>query len=981
MKLLKKKYLLSTTAMALVWVPSVLLSNPEGGTVVVGGATITTPDDYTLQIDQSTQSVIIDWDSFNIDANETTQFVQPNSDAWALNRVVGSTDPSLIVGNLQANGNVIVVNPDGIHFGPGSRVDVNRLIATTHDIRNDDFLSGNFAFNLPGNPTASIVNEGDITIADYGLGAFVAPAVRNSGTITARFGQISLASGNQFTIDPYGDGLISLAIDDEIASDIYDLGTGEKVSDLVNNEGTISANGGTVALTAATARQAVNSVINNTGVIEANTVGIKNGKIILGAQTASTKTADAPAQTVQVSGSLNASATATSHSGGLLGRGGYIVVTGEGLVFEAAQIDASGFGGGGTILLGGDYMGGNGDASIMLRYGITQEPLRYPTSTTLSVDAGTSINANALSQGDGGKVILWSDTLTDTSATISARGGAISGDGGFVETSGELDLNASGSVDAGASNGNAGTWLLDPTDVTVDNDGVSATLNTGTNVLITATNDITFSFGGNPIQKTSGGNASFELNAGGKIFANDVEIISTSGELDISMTSHDIWANFSNVQTNGGDFTLEFNQFDLGRIDNLETNGGDVSITSNVDRIQGLSRLHVDTGGGDFAMSSPDQIIVNDVDIDLGGGNATFSATEVGFCRPMCGHVTDPNFEYRSSAYHDLNGTAITHAAGVRIADGTLNVVINGVDVSPGTPTPPTPTDNPPTAGTNTINQITYENGSGGLAVLSIPDLFADDNGVQNLTITFAGVPTSVSAIANGDGTVSFTSSSGVNLPVGSHTITITATDGVGQSAHRAVILTILANPQTSDDTNTQTANLWNAIGEQIVSLTEITLDSLYGFFESDREPEVEDPPLEPFPSYGSIVTSTMTNAFFEFTNVPGGGIISAALTATDFTLVFKTNQIRVQRVVHDTLVNEVYGLFDSGGNIHNNLRELIIHSDRGYLKAAYTENEKILLEQFVIALIEQRVANGELDRGWADQFISVSIDIENLGY
>src|SRR5690606_34825070 len=113
-------------------------ANPVGGEVVAGQATIQSPDPSTLVIDQTSQKAIINWERFDIDRGETTRFVQPNSDAWVLNRITGSTEPSKILGTLQANGNVAIVNPDGILFGKDARVDVGGLIATTHDIANDD---------------------------------------------------------------------------------------------------------------------------------------------------------------------------------------------------------------------------------------------------------------------------------------------------------------------------------------------------------------------------------------------------------------------------------------------------------------------------------------------------------------------------------------------------------------------------------------------------------------------------------------------------------------------------------------------------------------------------------------------------------------------------------------------------------------------------------------------------------------------------
>ncbi|MBU0500465.1 MAG: filamentous hemagglutinin N-terminal domain-containing protein [Gammaproteobacteria bacterium] len=318
------------------------LANPEGGVVAAGSAVISTPDPKTLHVHQSSDKAIIDWRSFNIALDETTQIFQPWSSAWTLNRVVGSQDPSQILGTLRANGNIAIINPDGILFGPNSRVDVNGLIATTHDIRNDDFMAGRMNFTLPGKAGASIVNQGNISIADQGIGAFVAPGVRNQGVIAARFGKVSLAAANGFTLDFYGDDLVRLVVGDEIAHEVVDVATGRPVADLVKNEGRISADGGIVALSAATARRAVNSVVNNSGVIEARSIGQKNGRIILSAQTARTKTVGAPVQKVQVAGRLDASAPEGGDGGFIETSGEQVALDPGALITTAAPFGATG---------------------------------------------------------------------------------------------------------------------------------------------------------------------------------------------------------------------------------------------------------------------------------------------------------------------------------------------------------------------------------------------------------------------------------------------------------------------------------------------------------------------------------------------------------------------------------------------------------------------------------------------------------------
>ena len=147
------------------------------------------------------------------------------------------------------------------------------FLATTNDIKNDDFMAGRYNFNIPGRPDASVVNLGTITATNGGFAALVAPGVRNSGTITAKFGKVALASGNGFSLDFYGDSLITLGVSDSIAGSVKDVATGETLKSLVTNDGKLKANGGRVELTAVSARQVVDSVINTSGVIEARSIG------------------------------------------------------------------------------------------------------------------------------------------------------------------------------------------------------------------------------------------------------------------------------------------------------------------------------------------------------------------------------------------------------------------------------------------------------------------------------------------------------------------------------------------------------------------------------------------------------------------------------------------------------------------------------------------------------------------------------------
>src|SRR3954469_15875625 len=301
MQRLRNLLLVSTALMPLAFASAI--AGPNGGNVVSGSATINNQGTANVSVNQQSDRAIINWRLFDIGTGERTTFVQPNASSVVLNRVTGGLGPSQILGTLEANGRVFVVNRDGIIFGAGAVITTAGFLATTSDIRNEDFMAGRFNFQTPGRPDASIVNMGTITATNGGFAALVAPGVRNTGTITAALGTIGLAAGNTFSLDFYGDRLITLGVGDQIATQVKDVVTGQTLKALVTNEGKLKANGGRVELTAAAARQVVDAVINTSGVIEANAVGTKNGQIVL---SAATRQPGLPKQTVKVSGKLTA---------------------------------------------------------------------------------------------------------------------------------------------------------------------------------------------------------------------------------------------------------------------------------------------------------------------------------------------------------------------------------------------------------------------------------------------------------------------------------------------------------------------------------------------------------------------------------------------------------------------------------------------------------------------------------------------------
>ncbi|HTW50908.1 MAG TPA: filamentous hemagglutinin N-terminal domain-containing protein, partial [Stellaceae bacterium] len=514
------------------------LANPKGATVVSGGISITMPSSTTLDVNQSTNNGIIDWQSFNIATGEKTQFQVPAASSTTLNRVnVGN--PSTIAGTLISNGNLILVNPSGIVFANGAQVDANSLLATTTDITNRNFLHGNMKFDIPSkDPNASIVNAGHITVAQSGLAALVAPSVVNSGVIAAKLGKVTIAGAETYTIDFYGDGLINFDIGPGVTQ-VPTAGNGQQVASLVTNTGKIVAPGGTVLLTADAAAGLLTNVIDAGGTIAAPTVAGKTGSI----------TINGGSNGALVTGAVDVSGQKPGQTGGKA------VVTGSNVTLAStANINASGYAGGGTVEVGGGPHGA--DPTVANAQNTTVLP-------------GATINASATNNGNGGTVSVWSNGSTFFGGAILAQGGPNGGNGGWVETSGpNLTVASTAVVTASALSpgGQPGTWLLDPlnldvvhgstdTDVSTTagppytvtpsqtgaqiSDGtINSELNGGTDVVLqttgtsgSANGDITVDTGA--VIQWAGG-ASLTLNAAGNIvIQSGVTISGTSGGLTL----------------------------------------------------------------------------------------------------------------------------------------------------------------------------------------------------------------------------------------------------------------------------------------------------------------------------------------------------------------------------------------------------------------------------------------------------------------
>ena len=184
-------------------------AGPTGGQVTGGTGTISQTG-TTTTIDQTSNVLNINWQTFSTAPNETVNFVQPGSTSLAINRVVGGV-PSYLQGALNANGRVFILNSAGITFAGTSRVNVGALLATTA-MSIDGNVSGLASYSAPSGSGGSVINQGSITVSNGGFAILAAPYVQNTGFIQANLGTVALAGTNQFTLDLRGDGLINFVV-------------------------------------------------------------------------------------------------------------------------------------------------------------------------------------------------------------------------------------------------------------------------------------------------------------------------------------------------------------------------------------------------------------------------------------------------------------------------------------------------------------------------------------------------------------------------------------------------------------------------------------------------------------------------------------------------------------------------------------------------------------------------------------------------
>ncbi|EDI0868242.1 filamentous hemagglutinin N-terminal domain-containing protein [Salmonella enterica] len=676
---------------------------PTGGQIVGGQGSISTSGNQ-MTIHQQTQNMAANWHSFDIGKNNTVQFVQPNSSSVALNRVTGASG-SQIMGTLKANGQVFILNPNGVLFGKNARVDVGGLVASTKNISTTDFMKGQYTLSGSGNPGAQVVNQGSLTTSKGGYIVLAGERVSNSGTVTTPSGKTILAAGKTVTLQLDNGGLTSVSVN------------GSVVNALVENQGLISATNGQVYLTAKGQDMLLNTVVNNSGTVEAKGLANRGGEIVLNG---------GDSGVVSQSGHLLADSQT--------GQGGKITLEGQNIHLAGGSLTtATGKTGGGEVYVGGGWQG---------------QDSHIKNASKVVMDKAATVDVSATENGNGGTVVLWSDDYTNFRGTVLAKGGAKSGDGGRVETSSHRNLQASGAVDASARAGHGGEWLLDPTDVTIVGAGAdtgidSATadgtdiftptasggqilnssivnqLNAGTSVTVKTSGTDTDGETGNitvnaNIIKTAGTDAKLTLLADNNISTGDnVSIGATTGKLNLDLLAGNTTNNasislgkFINISLNGGGLLADAGNsasgVSLTFMNNGKIKGGnvtlnlsrglggyaynvnadnDLTINGSVTGSTGWGAVLGFTAGGKLAMNSPGSISLQANDPGNGGGRVLISGDKGVTLNAAAGTVT------LNAAKAATNGVNITSGNGAvsitnMVQDGSNGMTLTNANIS-----------------------------------------------------------------------------------------------------------------------------------------------------------------------------------------------------------------------------------------------------------------------------------------------------------
>lgn len=416
-------------------------AGPNGGQVTSGSGSIGQSGNVT-SIQQLTDLLNIDWESFDIGSQEQVIFYQPGKDSIAINNIIGN-DASEIFGKLQANGNVFLINPNGVLFSEGAQIDVGGLLVSDHKLNVDD----DGAYWLTPGTGEGVINAGQI-LADGNV-VILAGSVLNAGSIESHSGDIDLVANSDYLMSLNPEGTLWVALEKEIVE-------GDPAEILMS--GSLTSQNGSVNLQALSGHDLLDSRIELTGDINIADYDDPDGVAIeISADDflmeGGSIDVDADAL-ISIEAESELTLQDASIDVGSTQNGGQVHMTADKvLLLGETDIDASGTHQGGEVWVGGSYQGGGGIES----------------ADYLGVGRNVEVNVSATAQGDAGEAILWADKHTIFNGEVRAEGGQVEGDGGFVEISGKEILQFDGNVSTLAENGERGTLLLDPDHIVIAN--------------------------------------------------------------------------------------------------------------------------------------------------------------------------------------------------------------------------------------------------------------------------------------------------------------------------------------------------------------------------------------------------------------------------------------------------------------------------------------------------------------------------------
>ncbi len=576
-------------------------SGPEGG-VVVGGTGSIREGDRVTTVNQDTDRMAIDWQSYDVNVDERVEYIQPSSSSISLNRIL-SNSGSTIQGRIDANGQVILVNPNGIIFTESATVNVGGILASGLSIDPQDFLNGDFALSSLEDKDGTVINSGVINASIGGSVSLIGSSVENNGLISAELGEVNLLSGKEAVVQFDNDGFFRFAVTEESLNEIG-----------VTNRGEIDSVGGKVLLTGSVSQDIFSGAVNTDTIESARSIVVdENGDVFLAGgndvvnegvinvsgniggsvvavgenaiNTGSIKADGRVAGAIEIYSEnttiLSGQSVLSAHSSE--GQGGDIRVLGNRVgILDESKIIASGAYSGGEVLIGGDVRGEN---------------VFVPNSSSVFFSRNAEITSNAILSGSAGKIILFSNDSLRAYGTINAFGFGLA-DGGFIETSSDavqLDLT----INVGSELGEIGRWLIDPWNIEITNasDGLTPSSNSdydsifspvdadsivttqsvsqalvgGSNVLIETGGDILLS---SDLNYNGANHSSLTLSAHGDI---KIEGNISDGDSDVidkldltliadsdSSRNGSVFINNHFIETNGGDVTLFGENVELG---------------------------------------------------------------------------------------------------------------------------------------------------------------------------------------------------------------------------------------------------------------------------------------------------------------------------------------------------------------------------------------------------------------------------------